>query len=170
MSITAHCPAAAPIIPCTSGCFSSPIITTNSPLAAASFTMLCILSTKGHVASTTLWPSDKISLYICSGTPCALIITVPFGTSAASSTELITLTPLFSRSFITSSLCMTGPKVYILPCPICEYTISTALLTPKQNPEFLATITSNCYFPAFSLNIDMILSVTSSIPISEESR
>ena len=44
------------------------------------------------------------------------------------------------------------------------------LANPKQNPEFLATITSNCYFPAFSLNIDMILSVTSSIPISEESR
>ena len=127
-----------------SGCSLFPHNRMKYPSSAYFFAISCIFSTFGHVQSFNSIFLFSASLYISFGTPCALIIVVPF----ASSILLINFIPSFFSSSTTVLLCTISPKHYILPS-LLSFNIfllpSTALFTPQQNPAVFPTIISIFY-------------------------
>ena len=132
--------------------------------------------TKGQVVSTYSCPASSMNLYTSLPTPWERSMMVDFSDISLSSSRLFKiLTPLSSRRFITSSLCITGPYVYIcFPDPAASSAfsnaVSTALFTPKQKPAFSAKITSiskPLRYSAFASSV--IFATTSSMVMYEES-
>ena len=145
-SIMVHFPLHHPDIPSTSGCDASPITMMLLPFPDSSDTILCILPTKGHVASIMvlcLLSSVAFNFkYASSFTPCDLMIMTESLIPSASDTSFMIRTPFSSSSEHTISLCVIGPKVYTGTFfSSCSYTVFTAHSIPKQKPALSATFT-----------------------------